>query len=318
MSPDSTSGKWKCIKSLLLNFTLDMDLSDGDEIALKLPGFTSIGWFTLIGDNGVCTPLNAGVSEPIETQAANCFALAVNPNLTISDARIINQENTVVFRVLAPIMRMTHIGLNLFADSGKTSGLIPPSNASKNGSLIWQPPQSFTLAVRGRHSQIAPTPVGYADVNYVGFLDSPTAEIVASKNWERFGLKLTFAPAQQLKLDEVITWHFPGIRSRRWGLREVIDDSKRYLKRNISISRGVACQNRSISVVNCSNLSVGSHCLDKNISMRQDYWYNISMSDQAVNVTNNQTVNATGTFRYINSLRKDSTSMNCSHHLSLH
>jgi endonuclease I len=318
MSPDSTTGKWKCIKSLLLNFTLDMDLSDGDEIALKLPGFTSIGWFTLIGDNGVCTPLNAGVSEPIETQAANCFALAVNPNLTISDARIINQENTVVFRVLAPIMRMTHIGLNLFADSGKTSGLIPPSNASKNGSLIWQPPHSFTLAVRGRHSQIAPTPVGYADVNYVGFLDSPTAEIVASKNWERFGLKLTFAPAQQLKLDEVITWHFPGIRSRRWGLREVIDDSRRYLKRDITISRGFACQNRSISVVNCSNLPVGSHCLDKDISMRQDHWYNISMSDQAVNITNNQTVDATGTFRYINSLRKDSTSMNCSHHLSLH
>ena len=331
MSPDSTTGKWKCIKSLLLNFTLDMDLSDGDEIALKLPGFTSIGGFTLIGDDGVCSPPNAGVSEkeeeeeedlfvfndntaePIETQAENCFAVAVTPNLTISDAGIINQENTVIFRVLAPIMRMTHIGLHLSTDSSKASGLIPPSNASKNGCLIWQPPQSFTLAVTGRHSQIAPTPVGYADVNSVGFLYSPTAEIVASKDWERFGLKLTFAPAQQLKLDEVITWHFPGIRSRRWGLRGVMDDSKRYLKRNITISRGLACQNLPISVVNCSNFSVGSPCLDKDTSTRQDHWYNMS-----TNVTSNQTVDATETFRYINSLRKDTTSMNCSHHLFLH
>ena len=303
VSPGLTTGSWKCIKSLFLSFMLDMDLREGDEIVLKLPGFTATG-----GD-GTCpmppmpveghTPTNANLSEPIESLAsfhvdfplpehlAHCFSVIAMPNESISDARFINRDNAISVRVLTPIRRWTQIGFNLSAGISNSSGLVPPS---ENGRLIWQPPSSFTIAVRGRNSQIVPTPVSHADVNVVGFFDSPAAEITTSNKWERFGLKLHFSPARQLELGDAITWKFPGLRSRRWGRRGVIDDSSRYSKRNITISQGFECRNVSLSSGNCSNLSAGVDCSDIDTSIRHDRWHNTFVG--------NESLNATETFRY--------------------
>ena len=300
LSPDLTTGRWKCIKSLSLTFTLDMNLREGDEIVLKLPGFTAVGGggtchVPSLPVQGRITP-STNSSEPIESHAsfdalpdnlAYCFSLNAMANGTISDARFINEDNTIRVQVLAPIRRWTQIGFNLSAGISNSSGLVPPS---EHGRLIWQSPRSFTISVRGRNSQIAPTPVSNADVNSAGFFDSPAAEITTSNNWELFGLKLQFLPARQLKLGDLITWKFPGIRSRRWGRRGVIDDSTRYSKRNISISKGFECQNVSLSPVNCSNSSVGVDCSDNDTAIRHDHWHNT--------FTFNESVNATETFRY--------------------
>jgi len=258
--PEVESGQRPCIKSLTLSVSVKISLAKGDEIYLKLPGFSSYEGTSCINQdtiNSIANTSNATdlIKNRLNNSINNTNSLEGIVDRDIFDSPSQNARNNSFFKicwsdeeaetirilVLTSIPRETQVHIGLTSDSDNQSWIVPPS---KNGILLMLDPKNFTLAVKASEALISPVSVQHVSISG-GFLDAPTAEFLLSNDWKEFGLKLQFTPAQALQLGDVITWKFPNIRSRHWRKEQKFDLS--YKKTNVILSRGYLCVLRSNS-----------------------------------------------------------------------
>ena len=290
---------WNCIKTLFLNFTVQIDLRKDDEIYLSLPGFTSFrGQFIVEAPNMTFLisedPLKLGNWSCFDSNQIDCKRNQSNTTNRVrvsvfSDATFHNHNATLRIKVLTLIPKDTPFNLKLKSDSDNAMGFVPVS-------LNWRDPKIFTLAFNAKDARIAPTSFENVHMSFGGFAAAPTAEVLNSPDWTHFGLKLRFTPLRPLQLFDVVTWTFPKVHSKRWGMLGIGDDSRRYTKKNITINSGFICafqnitQNTSTGFINCSDFNF-SACFS-NVTAAATPILDL----QSHNITN---YNATDTSRYI-------------------
>ncbi len=256
--PEVESGQRPCIKSLTLSVSVKISLAKGDEIYLKLPGFSSYKGSSCVKDsiNSITNASNAtDLINRSNNSTNNTNSLEGIVDRDVFDSPSQNASKNSLFKicwsdeetetirvlVLNSIPRETQVHIGLTSDSDNQTWIVPPS---KNGILLLLDPKNFTLAIKASEALISPVSLQHVNISG-GFFDGPTAEFLLSNDWKEFGLKLQFIPAQALQLGDVITWKFPNIRSRQW--REEHKFDLPYKKTNIILGRGYLCVLRSDS-----------------------------------------------------------------------